>query len=200
MTIGQRIKKARTEAHMTQEELATKLNIPYQSISQWERNLRNPKKENLQRIAEALGVSITAFYDFTPDEQGLIVYYERILLGIEDKIRTAKQENSSEQNIKDLEELYESMETAARDTLDQFILSAKVRHQAELAMSRTEAILKHKESPPIQAGANSEHEAARALIETTFERLNDEGQQKFLDHMRELSSLLVQIPAYQRKS
>lgn len=57
MTTGQLIKSARKSAGMTQSELAQKLKIPFQSVSQWERDLRNPKKETLQRIAAALGVS-----------------------------------------------------------------------------------------------------------------------------------------------
>lgn len=57
MTTGQRIKAARKAAGLTQAELANKLDIPYQSIGQWERDLRNPKRETLRRIAAALGVS-----------------------------------------------------------------------------------------------------------------------------------------------
>lgn len=56
MTTGQLIRIARKNAGMTQSELAQKLNIPFQSVSQWERDLRNPKYETLQRIAAALGV------------------------------------------------------------------------------------------------------------------------------------------------
>ena len=56
MTTGQRIKAARKQSGLTQAELAVKLGIPYQSISQWERDIRNPKIETLQRIAAALGV------------------------------------------------------------------------------------------------------------------------------------------------
>lgn len=58
MTTGQRIKAARKVAGMTQAELAQKLDIPFQSISQWERALRNPKRETLARIADALGVTV----------------------------------------------------------------------------------------------------------------------------------------------
>ena len=56
MTTGQCIKAARKKANMTQAELANKLGIPYQSISQWERDLRNPKYDTLKKIAEALDV------------------------------------------------------------------------------------------------------------------------------------------------
>lgn len=59
MTTGQLIKAARKEAGLTQAELAAKLNVPYQSISQWERGTRSPKIETLERIADALGVPIS---------------------------------------------------------------------------------------------------------------------------------------------
>lgn len=58
MTTGQRIKAARIDAGLTQSALADMLDIPYQSIGQWERDLRNPKKETLQRIAFALKVPL----------------------------------------------------------------------------------------------------------------------------------------------
>ena len=58
MTIGERIKEFRLRAGLTQSELAEKLGIPYQSIGQWERGLRSPKIETLQKIADALNVSL----------------------------------------------------------------------------------------------------------------------------------------------
>lgn len=66
MTTGQRIKAARKNAGMTQAELADKLCIPYQSVSQWERNTRNPKIETLNRIAAALGVEAL---ELVPEEK-----------------------------------------------------------------------------------------------------------------------------------
>lgn len=66
MTTGQLIKIARKNARMTQSELAQKLNIPFQSVSQWERDLRNPKYDTIKRIAAALGVEWT---DLVPEEQ-----------------------------------------------------------------------------------------------------------------------------------
>lgn len=56
MTTGQRIRLARKQAGMTQKELAAKLGISYVGVSQWERDVRNPKMETLQRIASAIGV------------------------------------------------------------------------------------------------------------------------------------------------
>lgn len=36
MTLGEKIKKSRVEANMTQEELASKLTVSRQAISKWE--------------------------------------------------------------------------------------------------------------------------------------------------------------------
>lgn len=54
MTIGQRIKEARKKAGLTQKELGAKLGIAYQTLAQWENDLRNPKQETIRRIADAL--------------------------------------------------------------------------------------------------------------------------------------------------
>lgn len=56
MTTGQLIKRARKKAGLTQLELAQKLDVPFQSVSQWERDLRNPKPETIEKIANAIGV------------------------------------------------------------------------------------------------------------------------------------------------
>ena len=58
MTTGELIKDARKKAGLTQKELGEKLGISYQTIAQWENNLRNPKQETLQRIANALNISM----------------------------------------------------------------------------------------------------------------------------------------------
>ena len=59
MTAGERIKEARILAGMTQKELAAKLGIPYQGIGQWERDIRTPRVNTLEKIADALGVSVS---------------------------------------------------------------------------------------------------------------------------------------------
>lgn len=66
MTTGQLLRRARKKAGLTQAELAEKLNISYQNISQWERDLRQPKVETLEKIAEALKIS--------PADLGIIRY------------------------------------------------------------------------------------------------------------------------------
>lgn len=58
-TIGQRIAEERKKAGMTQAQLAAKLNVTPQNISQYERGIKNPKIGTLNKIANALGVPIT---------------------------------------------------------------------------------------------------------------------------------------------
>jgi transcriptional regulator with XRE-family HTH domain len=65
LTTGERIKEARKRAGMTQEDLANKLGIPYQSISQWERGTRKPKYGTLKKLADALDVWV---YDLSSPE------------------------------------------------------------------------------------------------------------------------------------
>lgn len=74
MTTGQLIKAARQKAGMTQAELAEKLGISYVGVSQWENDLRNPKRETLRRIAEALGTTVNRLLppdNYWEDENGV---------------------------------------------------------------------------------------------------------------------------------
>lgn len=68
MTTGQRIKAARKKAGLTQKELGNRLGISYQTLAQWENDLRNPKYETLQRIAAALNISADVLYGLTDEE------------------------------------------------------------------------------------------------------------------------------------
>ena len=62
--VGQRIKAAREQAGLSQQDLAYKLGLnSYQSISQYERGVRTPKYDTLLRIADALGVSVNSLDD-----------------------------------------------------------------------------------------------------------------------------------------
>ena len=66
MTIGQKIKNVRIKSGMTQAKLAEILGIPYQSIGQWERGLRNPKYDTLQKIADALNIDLNDLIESDP--------------------------------------------------------------------------------------------------------------------------------------
>lgn len=69
MTTGQRIKAARKNNKLTQKELAAKLGIAYQTLAQWENDLRNPKPDTLRRIAAALNVPLMELMELTSAER-----------------------------------------------------------------------------------------------------------------------------------
>lgn len=57
MKTGEVLKKARIDAGMTQAELAQRLGVTPQTVSQYERGIKNPKIETLRKFADALGVT-----------------------------------------------------------------------------------------------------------------------------------------------
>lgn len=61
--IGSLIKKVREEKNMTQKDLADKIGVTYQNISQYERGKRAPKFSTLQKIADALDTPVWRFFN-----------------------------------------------------------------------------------------------------------------------------------------
>lgn len=57
MTLGSRLRALREKRKLTQKELAEKLNIPNQNISNYERDFRQPDYETLQMLADFFGVT-----------------------------------------------------------------------------------------------------------------------------------------------
>ncbi len=58
MVVGKRIKEIRKSKGISQKQLAGILEVTETMVSQYERGLKNPKIETLQKIANALQVSI----------------------------------------------------------------------------------------------------------------------------------------------
>jgi DNA-binding transcriptional regulator YiaG len=52
------IKRVRQSKRMTQKKLSELSGVPVRTIQDWERGVRNPKKEGLEKIAEVLGVDL----------------------------------------------------------------------------------------------------------------------------------------------
>lgn len=55
--IGTRIKELRLKRGLKQKELADKVQIPYSTFANYENNKREPNQEQIEKIAEALGVT-----------------------------------------------------------------------------------------------------------------------------------------------
>lgn len=58
--LGRELRKARTAAGMTQEELSFKAGVDRSYVSQLERDLKSPTLDMLLRLCKALGVSAAA--------------------------------------------------------------------------------------------------------------------------------------------
>jgi len=67
MTIGERIKYFRNMRGISQEMLGQLAGINSATIKKYEYGIRNPKPDQLLKIANALGISINLFMDFGID-------------------------------------------------------------------------------------------------------------------------------------
>jgi len=64
-----KVKRRLLELNLTQTELAKKLGIHKQMIANWLNGSRNPSKENLQKLSQELGVSISYLIEDTPPQE-----------------------------------------------------------------------------------------------------------------------------------
>lgn len=63
MTLGEKIKKARIESGLTQEQLAGKMMVSRQAITKWESDKGIPDVSNLKLLAQLLSVSVDYLLD-----------------------------------------------------------------------------------------------------------------------------------------
>ena len=63
MEIGIKLKNARAESRLTQEQIAEKLDISFQAVSSWERDECKPDTDKLIRLAALLDVSVSAIVE-----------------------------------------------------------------------------------------------------------------------------------------
>ena len=81
MSVGERIRSIRKERGLTQKELGDRLGLSYQSIAQWENDLRKPKLETTLKIANALGVDASVLeptFDEILEDETQTVYLDAI--------------------------------------------------------------------------------------------------------------------------
>ncbi|MCF6256049.1 MAG: helix-turn-helix domain-containing protein [Gammaproteobacteria bacterium] len=61
---GKRLKTLRKQAGLTQEQLAEATGLTIESISNIERGLFGPKFDNLEKIANEIGVEVKELFQF----------------------------------------------------------------------------------------------------------------------------------------
>lgn len=81
--VGKNIKKHRTELNMTQEELADKISVTRQAVSNWETEKTQPDIETLERISEVLGVTIEELiYGKQKSSQGTLEKGKDVMINV----------------------------------------------------------------------------------------------------------------------
>lgn len=75
----ERLKAARLKNHLTQGELAQKLNIDAMQISRWEKGHKIPRSERLAEIAQVLNVSVDYLLGVS-DEPSIRVKIENLTI------------------------------------------------------------------------------------------------------------------------
>lgn len=68
--LGKILQKWRKQRKMTQEDLSDKTGISFHAISSIERGINMPTLKTLEKIAEALNIPISSFYEVKSKEQG----------------------------------------------------------------------------------------------------------------------------------
>jgi len=68
--IGEIIRNRRKELGLSQEQLAERVGVSYQQIQRYENGGSMLNVENIQRVAQALGISVTRF--FAPNGRELV--------------------------------------------------------------------------------------------------------------------------------
>src|SRR5580704_7698343 len=66
IAIGQRIRVERLARRMSQTELAEKIGISFQQVQKYEKGANRVGAGRLNRIAEALGIPVAAFFEANP--------------------------------------------------------------------------------------------------------------------------------------
>src|SRR5437588_8826794 len=64
--VGRRVRSRRLESRLSQTELADKIGVTFQQVQKYEKGVNRIGAGRLQRIAEALEVPITFFFNATP--------------------------------------------------------------------------------------------------------------------------------------
>lgn len=112
MTIGETIQAIRKEKGYTQKQLAEKCGMATGTIQQYELGKREPKQEQLQKIADAMGIIPARFYLAMYDKQEAVIR-NKYFRGADPKSMTEEQRyevlEANIHNEKELTELQESM-------------------------------------------------------------------------------------------
>lgn len=63
MTLGQRIKELRTDARLTQTQLAKLIEVSQKAVDYWERSVNEPKASYVIKLVRVFNISFDEFFE-----------------------------------------------------------------------------------------------------------------------------------------
>lgn len=172
MTTGEKIKRARKAAGLTQQELGELLGVSGSMIGQYEGNLRNPKHETLLKIARALKVmpyelysEIRWIYHNADFAEKVGKSFGLLKSFLDDEETPPLIKKAIQDDLPDLDEMFEDLPGLTS------IITATAIHK----------VLQEPNQPQKQ-------------LLTLFESLNDNGKTAAIERVLDLT----EIPRYQR--
>ena len=97
MTLGEKIKKLRNNANISQEDLAEKIGVSRQIVTKWEKDAGLPDIQNLKEIAKVFDISIDELLDYKNELFEKDIIEEKYTL--EGIIKTGKCRSKEEQYV-----------------------------------------------------------------------------------------------------
>lgn len=173
MSTGEAIKAARRAAGLTQAELAKRLGVTPQTVSQYERGLINPKLETLQKFAYALGTDVWNLTDplfvgqggvphLVPGENASEEQKERykehtaVMGKLLAMLRMEQEQKLLDQIISDFQHLNDEGQTKAVERVHELTEIARYRNDRAYALDQYKA----EHAAPDAAGSAADNVAA----------------------------------------
>lgn len=222
MNIGNKIKELRKSKNISQEKLGYKLGVSQAMIAQYENGKRNPKRETLIKIAEALDATILDFLDnelydvvVSTDAEHEEELIEQKINEIINSSTYSNKEKERElqklisqleimqyfherntENAKKLHTIY--IDTEGMENHPYNILLEKIKNDEKLTEEEGTYLINYTKKALISSVASLKKFGER--LEKHYEALNEDGQKKAdeqLNQALENIEMLTQIPKYQ---
>lgn len=177
MTTGERIKKARIDRGLTQDDLAKALRTTKAAVSRYELNQRQLRVEQLNIIAKLTGVSVFELAGITSQKREELERISQIASEFEERFLAGE---------------YISESDAWTSEAINFL---KYLIERELAAATSAPQADDAQDGESQDPDYKKRKRRMAKLAALFDQLNDAGQRSALDHLKNLS----QINTFQRQ-
>lgn len=202
INVGDRIREIRTSKKLSQKQLGDACGIPDSGIRKYESGAQQPRIDTLQRLAEALNVTVIDFfqYELPPELVKLLAdcdtstadFYE---FPIENQCEIIRYGNAILQNSASLKE-----SGFSKDELDYVVELAKKKlndriYEAKEAQKKNAALELQREQELREKLAVKKRISTRSLM-AACEQLNEDGRSKLMEYIH----LLLLSPDFNIKA